>query len=40
MSARSRRRLAITVAAKLDVDDILLYTQERCGVAQRRRYRA
>jgi toxin ParE1/3/4 len=34
-----RRRLAITVEAKLDIDDALLYTQRRWGVEQRRRYR-
>ncbi len=40
MSARRRRRLAISVAAKLDIDDVLLYTQRRWGTKQRRRYRA
>jgi toxin ParE1/3/4 len=39
MSARRRRRLAITVAAKLDIDNALLYTQRRWGSEQRRRYR-
>src|SRR5262245_50617229 len=35
-----RRRLAITFAAKLDIDDALLYTQRRWGTEQRRRYLA
>jgi toxin ParE1/3/4 len=38
--ARRRRRLAITVAAKFDIDNILLYTQRQWGAGQRRRYRA
>jgi toxin ParE1/3/4 len=39
MSGRSRRRLAISVAAKFDVDDALLSTRKRWGAEQRRRYR-
>jgi plasmid stabilization system protein ParE len=40
MSARSRRRLTIEERARLDIEDALLYTQERWGKDQRRRYRA
>ena len=38
MSAR-RRRLVIRPDARTDLREILLYTQERWGVEQRRRYR-
>jgi toxin ParE1/3/4 len=39
MSARRRRRLALSDDATLDFEDVLLYTQERWGADQRRRYR-
>jgi len=35
----AHKRLAITVSAKRDIDDALLYTQRRWGTEQRRRYR-
>lgn len=37
MSAR-RRRLTVKPEAQADIDDILLYTCERWGAEQRRRY--
>lgn len=37
MSAR-KRRLTITPDARVDINDIRLYTQQRWGVDQRRRY--
>jgi toxin ParE1/3/4 len=39
MSAR-RRRLTLRVDARNDIQDTLLYTQQRWGEEQRRRYRA
>ena len=39
MSARRGRRLVIKPAAKLDIDDALLFTRERWGIEQRRHYR-
>ena len=39
MPARSGRRLVVSVAAKLDLDDALLYTRRRWDAEQRRRYR-
>ena len=39
MSARRRRRLALSDDAAFDIEDVLLHTQERWGAEQRRRYR-
>jgi putative addiction module CopG family antidote len=38
MSARKRRRLALSDDATLDLEDVLLSTQERWGAEQRRGY--
>lgn len=38
MCARSRRRLTVEDAARLDIEDVLLYTLEHWGAEQRRRY--
>ena len=38
MSARARNRLIVSTRAQRDIDGILLYTTERWGAYQRRRY--
>jgi toxin ParE1/3/4 len=39
MSVPRRRRIIIEETARLDIQDILLYTREHWGIEQRHRYR-